>query len=178
MLPNDKVFQPPQFPSGFPLAGVTTGEIDPAVMNQVRAIAHSALDGVLQWAFNNVAPLLLQGLKQGPQAVNAAASGATQAGNLAVNEAGVADGLARDGAGQAANPRVGPYPHGDVDLRFMGANVAPNVQPMRGSRNRNFYFLNQGGAPAQLPRGAADDVRQGGPVTEAANVEIVGFKPG
>jgi|ERR1700752_129201 len=178
MLPNDKVFRPPQFPSGFPLAGVTTEGIDPAVMNQIRAIAHSALDGVLQWAFNNVVPLLLQGLKQGPQAVNAAASGAAQAGNLAGNEAAVADGLAREGGRHAADSRVGPYPHGDVDLRFMGPNVAPNVQPIHGARNRNFYFLNQGGAPAQVPRRTADGARRTGSVTDAADVEIVGFKPG
>lgn len=177
MLPDDKVFRPPQFPPGFPLAGVANQEIDPAVMNQIRAIAHSALDGVLHWAFNNVVPLLLQGLKQGPQAVSAAASAADQAGNFAGNEAGVAEGSAKEGARQAANLRVGPYPHGDVDLSFMGPNVAPNVQPTRGARNRNFYFLNQGGAPAQVPRRAADGARPG-PMTEAADVEIVGFKPG
>jgi hypothetical protein len=39
--------------------------------------------------------------------------------------------------------RVGPYPHGDVDLRNFPANVPPGpVRPNRGRGSRRFYFLN------------------------------------
>ncbi len=181
-MPNDNAFQPPQLPPGFPLAGIPGANqgIDPAVMNQIRTIAHSALDGILQWAFSNVVPLLLQGLKQGPQALNAATSEVSSAGNLAFNHAAAADGLAKGGGGaqQAANPRFGSFPHGDVDLGFMGANVAPNVQTNRGGANRRFYFLNQGEAPTQVPQKAADGAQGRGPNAQAGGVEIVGFKPG
>lgn len=37
--------------------------------------------------------------------------------------------------------RVGPFPHGDVDLSGLVANVIPNVRPHRGGRGRRFYFL-------------------------------------
>jgi hypothetical protein len=80
-------------------------------MNQVRTIAHAALDGVLQWAFSNVVPLLLQGLKQGHKAVNAVAAEAGTIENLAFNQAPAVDDLAKGaGAQQAANPlRWGPF---------------------------------------------------------------------
>jgi hypothetical protein len=177
MLPNDKAFQPPNLPAGFPLAGVPGANqgIDPAVMNQVRTIAHTALDVVLQWAFANVVPLLLQALKQGPQAVNAATS---EIGSLAVNQGPAPDDLMAKGAGnarQAAN-RIGPFPHGDVDLRFMGPNIAPNVRPARGGRK--FYFLDDTSTPAQVPQKAADGTEQRNRGTQAAGVEIIGFKPG
>src|SRR5260221_3289321 len=181
-MPNDNAFQPPPLPQGFPLAGVPGANqgIDPAVMNQIRTIAHSALDGVLQWAFSNVVPLLLQSLKEGPQAFNAAVSKIGPVGNLAFNHAAAADDLAKGGGGaqQVASPRVGPFPHGDVDLRFMGANIAPNVQPNRGGDNKRFYFLNQGEAPAQIPQKAADGGQGRGSDAQTGGVEIVGFKPG
>ena len=181
MLQNDKAFQPPNLPAGFPLAGVPGANqgIDPAVMNQVRTIAHTALDGILQWAFANVVPLLLQALKQGPQAVNAATSEIGSLGNLAVNQGPAADNLIATGAGNArqAVNRIGPFPHGDVDLRFMGPNIAPNVRPARGD-GRKFYFLDDTSTPAQVPHKAANGTEQKNRGTQAAGVEIIGFKPG
>ena len=180
MMPNDKAFQPPQLPPGFPLAGAPA--IDPAVMNQVRTIAHSALDGVLQWAFSNIVPLLLQGLKQGPQALGAAASEAGSLPNMGVVPAGAANDLIAKDAGaaqQAAKSAIGPFPHGDVDLRFMGPNVAPDVRPNRAGATRRFYFLDENVAPPQVPQKAADGTEQPKRVVPpAGGGEIVGFKPG
>jgi hypothetical protein len=43
---------------------------------------------------------------------------------------------------EAKQHRAGPYPHGDVDLSFIAANVPPEpVRPRRGSAGRRFYFL-------------------------------------
>jgi len=45
--------------------------------------------------------------------------------------------------------RSGPYPHGDVDLRFISANVpAERPRPRRGGAGRRFYFLNEPATPA------------------------------
>ena len=179
MIPNDKAFQPPQLPPGFPLAGAPG--IDPAVMNQVRTIAHSALDGVLQWAFDNIVPLLLQGLKQGPQVLGAAASEAQSLGNVGDAPAAANDLMAR-GAGdaqQGGRVGIGPFPHGDVDLRFMGANVAPNVRSNRGGQTRRFYFLDEGVAPLQVQQKAADGTEQRKQVgSPGGGGEFVRFQPG
>ena len=41
-----------------------------------------------------------------------------------------------------ASHRAGPFPHGDVDLSFMTANVpAEPVKPRRARGARRFYFL-------------------------------------
>lgn len=38
--------------------------------------------------------------------------------------------------------RAGPFPHGDIDLSFIAANVpAEPVRPRRGRAGRRFYFL-------------------------------------
>jgi hypothetical protein len=181
MLPNDKAFQPPELPADFPLAGVpgVNQAIDPAVMNQVRTLAHSALDGVLQWAFSNVVPLLLQAIRQGPHAVHVAASKGGSAVNIGFDQAAAADDLMTREAGavkQAPKAQVGPFPHGDVDLRFMGPNVAQNIQPNRG-QGRRFYFLDGDAAPKQVPqKAAADNNRR--PGAQPGAIEIIGFRPG
>jgi hypothetical protein len=71
---------------------------------------------------------------------------------------------------QAAPPaapryRAGPYPHGDVDLSYLAANVPPEpVQPHRARAGRRFYFLAE---PADEP-----------PLADAARPENRGPKPG
>lgn len=52
-----------------------------------------------------------------------------------------ADAAAAPTATQAQH-RAGPYPHGDVDLSFISANVSVEpVKPSRGTSSRRFYFL-------------------------------------
>jgi hypothetical protein len=186
MNQKDKVFEPPQPPAGFPLAGLPGANqgLDPALMAQIQTIAHAAVDSALQWAFQNIVPLLLQAIQKGPQAVESVASEAAGMGDVGFNQAAAADDLmARGGAGvrQVAKPAMGPFPHGDVDLRFMGPNVAPNVRPERGGHGRQFYFLNNPDAPVQVPRKAAADAPRGGggqAPAAARGLGVVGFKPG
>ena len=47
-----------------------------------------------------------------------------------------------------ASYRSGPYPHGDVDLRFLSANVpAEPIRPQRRRASRRFYFLPEPAVP-------------------------------
>jgi hypothetical protein len=183
MCPKDKVFEPPHPPAGFPLAGLPGGNqgLDPALLGQIQTIAHAVVDNLLQWALQNVVPIVVQAIREGVHAGEAVASEGADVGNAGFNQAAAADGLMARGGGaarQAAAPRVGPFPHGDVDLRFMGPNVAPNMRPGRGGHSRQFYFLNNPDAPVQVPRKAAAEdagrVRGG----TAPGGAVVKFTPG
>lgn|GEM_PF-2923247 len=183
MCPKNNVFEPPRPPAGFPLAGLPGGNqgLDPALLAQVQTIAHAAVDGALQWILQNIIPLVMQAIQEGMHAGNAAASQGADVGNAGFNQAAAADDLLARGGGaarQAAPAQVGPFPHGDVDLRFMGPNVAPNVRPVRGGHSRQFYFLNNPDAPVQVPQKAAAEDRgrvRGGIAPKGA---VVKFTPG
>jgi hypothetical protein len=183
MCPKDNVFDPPRPPAGFPLAGLPGGNqgLDPALLGQVQTIAHAAVDGVLQWALQNIVPLVVQAIREGVHAGGAVASQGADVGNAGFNQAAAADDLLARGGGaarQAAAPQAGPFPHGDVDLRFMGPNVAPNVRPVRGGHSRQFYFLNNPDAPVQVPQKAAAEDRRRGRGGTAPGGAVVKFTPG
>jgi hypothetical protein len=156
MAVKDKPVEPPKLPSGFPLAGLpdVSNGIDPAVMGKITSIAHMALDGILQWAFQNIAPILLQGVAATPQAADAAEERVVQHGDAAFAQRPDIDQIMAQHGGNrhaapnqepekpAARPKLGPYPHGDMDLGFLGANVAPGpVRPERNQTARRYYFL-------------------------------------
>jgi hypothetical protein len=57
-------------------------------------------------------------------------------------------------AAQPAPPpyRASPYPHGDIDWRFVVANVPKEpVRPQRGRASRRFYFLPDAQAEVKAP---------------------------
>jgi hypothetical protein len=161
MAENDKPVEPPQLPQGFPLAGLPDLANNPAVPDKITAIAHMAVDGILQWAFQNIGPLLLQGLGKIPGAAKAAEEHGVNRGDVvfanrpdpdkliaqhggrAAQQDGNIPAPQREQAEKAAPPaRLSPYPHGDVDLRFLGANVAAGpVHPVRKQTHRQYYFL-------------------------------------
>ena len=62
--------------------------------------------------------------------------------------------------------RAGPFPHGDVDLSFISANVPPEpVKPRRARGDRRFYFLSTEQAmpaPTGVPLPAPPDAAKPG----------------
>jgi hypothetical protein len=121
---------------------------------------------------------VVQAIREGVHAGEAVTSEGADVGNVGFNQAAAADDLMARGARQAAKPQAGPFPHGDLDLRFLGPNVAPNVRPVRGGHSRQFYFLNNPDAPVQVPQKAAAEDRgrvRGG---NAPGGAVVKFIPG
>ena len=115
----DQAPQQPQPPEGMQRPGIPGAGnlLDPAVRGELREQVHEAAHG---------AGAQLRGQQQG--------------------------GLSNDPA--AAEPpasqqqyRAGPFPHGDVDLSYLTANVPTGlVKPRRAKAGRRFYFL-----PAEPP---------------------------
>jgi hypothetical protein len=148
---------------------------------QMQTVAHAAADGILEWVLQNIVPLVVQAIREGRQAGEAVAPEGADVGNAGFNQAAAAGNLMAQGprgAGQAAPTQVGPFPHGDVDLRFMGPNVAPNVRPVRGGHSRQFYFLDNPDAPVQVPQKAVADDGGRGRRVAAPGGAVVKFTPG
>jgi hypothetical protein len=169
--------------AGLQMAG---NEIDPVLIAQIEQMAHAALDQILQWAVKNILPALVQSISAEAGAAKTIVSQAEGVANAVLNQiqqiaemaakanlAGQAGQGAQAGAAQGgpAAFKIGQYPHGDVDLGFMGANVAPRAQPERASAKRTFYFLDNSKTPQQVPPARASG---GG----TAGVNLAGPKPG
>lgn len=170
--------------AGFQMAG---NAIDPALIAQIEKAAHAALDQILQWAFKNILPALVQSLSAEAGAAQTVVSEAEGVANAVLSQiqqlvgmaananlAGQAGQAVQAGAaqgGQAAGFKMGQYPHGDVDLRFMGANVAPGIRPEGSPAKRAFYFLDNSRTPQQVPPARTS-------VGGAAGIPVAGPKPG
>jgi hypothetical protein len=121
--------QHPQPPAGFQRPGIPGAGnlLDPAVRADLREQLHAAV----------------------PQPGAVAEARASQE-NAPVGEATPAP-----AAPSASAPRslgAGPFPHGDVDLRGMLANVPPEpIRPQRNLTGRRFYFLTSGPAAVDAP---------------------------
>jgi hypothetical protein len=121
----------PQAPAGMQRPGIPgAGNIlDPAVRAEIREKLHPAVHDAGQ---------LARGQRGEPK--EEAEKPAEEARQPAPAEADTPE--ARQPAPPAQGYRAGPYPHGDVDLRTLPANVpAEPVRPRRGRAGRRFYFL-------------------------------------
>lgn len=167
--------------AGLQMAG---NEIDPALIAQIEQMAHAALDQILQWAIKNILPAIVQSISaeagaaktivtQAEGVANAVLTQIQQLTAMAANaKLNVPPGPAAQGAAAQGGQgpfKMGQYPHGDVDLGFMGANVAPGIQPERASTERTFYFLDNSKTPQQAPPARA---------SARAGVNVVGQKQG
>lgn len=145
----------PQAPAGFQRPGVPGAGnlLDPAVRADIREKLHTAGADARRQAAGGEA-------QERPDAATAPEAGEPERAAPAADAAPRQPETAR-----AARFGAGPYPHGDVDLAFLGANVSVEpVRPRRGSRRR-FYFL---------PDAAADRAATSSPAVEAPK----GPKPG
>lgn len=168
---------------GLQMAG---NEIDPAVIAQIEQMAHAALDQILQWAIKNILPAIVQSISAEAGAANTIVSQAEGVASAVLNQiqqladmaahanlAGQVGQAAQAGVAQGGQAplKIGQFPHGDVDLGFMGANVAPVVPSERASGKRTFYFLDNSKTPQQVPPARAS-------ARGAGAVDIAGAKPG
>jgi hypothetical protein len=118
-------------PAGFQRPGVpgAGNVLDPAVRAQIREKLHPVLHEVLE---------LVMGRRDGEAERPEPAA-------------------APEGPAEADRPaphRAGPFPHGDVDLRYIAANVPPEpVRPQRAGGQRRFYFLQEELADRPAPAG-------------------------
>lgn len=118
--------QRPQPPEGFQRPGVPGAGnlLDPAVRGELREKIHEGGQGARDQ------------VKEAQTAPAADAGSQTEFGNQ------------RQTAPAADTPktppanRAGPFPHGDVDLSGLAANVTP-AKPRRSRGQRRFYFLKE-----------------------------------
>jgi hypothetical protein len=116
----------PQPPEGMPRPGIAGAGnlLDPAVRAQIRETLHPALHQA--------------GRQAAGQAAEPPAGPAEQPTETA--EAATTPAPAPPPPPRPAG--LGPFPHGDVDLRFIAPNVPPEpVRPRRHRQARRFYFL-------------------------------------
>ena len=137
--------------------------IDPSLVAAIEQIAHSGLDQLLQWALKNIVPVLVQSLSAQAGAGKVIVSEANTLANVMLSLIQQVTSLPANANPAGAIPeaggfKMGLYPHGDVDLRFMGANVAPDVRPEKAPSKRTFYFLEDSKTPQQIPRARAGRV--------------------
>ncbi len=127
----------PEPPAGMQRPGLPGAGnlLDPQVRGQIREAVHAALHDLVRRAAGN------------PAAADAPAP-ADQPGAERVERPGPPSSSPPAAATTATdNPpgqrnRAGPYPHGDVDLSFIAANVPSEpVRPIRARAPRRFYFL-------------------------------------
>lgn len=136
--------QQPQPPSGFQRPGIPgAGNIlDPEVRGELREQVHSAVHGARPAPAPAGQPDTVQ-KAEAPHAEPAAVPGAE------AHEAPAAF-------------RAGPFPHGDVDLRGLPANVpAGPIRPQRNRAGRKFYFIPASQAPDSNPIPESDSATRG-----------------
>ena len=137
--------------------------IDPSLLAAIEQIAHSGLDRLLQWALKNIVPAIVQSLSAQAGAGKVVVSEANTLANAVLNLIQQVANLPANANQAGAIPeaggfKMGQYPHGDVDLRFMGANVVPGVRPEKAPAKRTFYFLEDSKTPQQIPAARASRV--------------------
>jgi hypothetical protein len=136
----------PQRPAGCQRPQVTgPGIFDPQVRSDIRAKLHAAAHDARP---QGVGP---------PEDSSESAEAAALAPSAAPAPAPTTPAVPSAAAPQGQWHRAGRYPHGDVDLSFISANVpAEAIRPQRGRGPRRFYFLPQPdtstpSAPVQPP---------------------------
>lgn len=135
----------PQAPEGFQRPGVPgAGNImDPAVRGEIRKIVHEAMHDIMRRA------------RGGHEADGgAAAAQPTPPESTGTDTRPAAEAENRPAESNRPVKGLGPFPHGDVDLSYIAANVPPEaVKPNRARAARRFYFLPEDAQPT-TPRPA------------------------
>ena len=122
----------PHPPGGFQRPGIPGAGnlLDPTVRGQLREQIHEAAHGAREQ------------VQQQP----------SEQSNEAREESSPARSASKEAPASSLTPRPSPhappYPHGDVDLSHLAANVPPEpVTPKRGKAGRRFYFLPEDAKP-------------------------------
>jgi len=142
-------FPKPPLPAGFQKPGVpgAGNALDPAVRGELRALIQEAvLDAMRQVASGF-------GMTVPPEPAPAPPAPPFRGAPVPSNAA----------PPTAPARRLGPFPHGDVDLSHVTANVPEETPAQRSARGRAYYFLQHDRAarPAQDQAPAATQEDQG-----------------